>query len=82
MTEFWCSPSQRKITLTQTFGVSEKAWKMPGSRMFIDPKMQVPVEFRGADAVKRRYHGALRAEGAKVEHFVELINQQAKARWA
>ena len=34
----------KKITLTQTFGVSERAWKMPGSRMFIDPKMQVPVE--------------------------------------
>jgi D-alanyl-D-alanine carboxypeptidase (penicillin-binding protein 5/6) len=24
--------------------VSERAWKMPGSRMFIDPKMQVPVD--------------------------------------
>ena len=34
----------KKITLEQTFSVSERAWKMPGSRMFIDPKMQVPVE--------------------------------------
>jgi D-alanyl-D-alanine carboxypeptidase (penicillin-binding protein 5/6) len=34
----------KKITLQQTFGVSERAWKMPGSRMFIDPKMKVPVE--------------------------------------
>jgi len=33
-----------KITLQQTFPVSQRAWKMPGSRMFIDPKMQVPVE--------------------------------------
>ena len=34
----------RKIDLKQTLPVSERAWKMPGSRMFIDPKMQVPVE--------------------------------------
>ena len=32
----------KKITLEQKFPVSERAWKMPGSRMFIDPKMQVP----------------------------------------
>ncbi len=36
--------SAKKITLDQTFAVSERAWKMPGSRMFIDPKMQVRVE--------------------------------------
>jgi D-alanyl-D-alanine carboxypeptidase (penicillin-binding protein 5/6) len=34
----------KKITLEQTLPVSERAWKMPGSRMFIDPKMQVPVD--------------------------------------
>ena len=34
----------KKISLTQTLPVSERAWKMPGSRMFIDPKMQVPVD--------------------------------------
>ena len=34
----------KKIDLKQTFGVSERAWKMPGSRMFIDPKMMVPVD--------------------------------------
>ena len=34
----------KKIDLKQTFPISERAWKMPGSRMFIDPKMQVPVE--------------------------------------
>jgi D-alanyl-D-alanine carboxypeptidase (penicillin-binding protein 5/6) len=34
----------KKIDLKQTLPVSERAWKMPGSRMFIDPKMQVPVE--------------------------------------
>jgi len=34
----------KKISLEQTFPVSTRAWKMPGSRMFIDPKMNVPVE--------------------------------------
>ena len=34
----------KKITLEQKLPVSERAWKMPGSRMFIDPKMQVPVD--------------------------------------
>ena len=34
----------KKIDLKQTLPVSERAWKMPGSRMFIDPKMRVPVE--------------------------------------
>ena len=34
----------KKLDLKQTLPVSERAWKMPGSRMFIDPKMQVPVE--------------------------------------
>jgi D-alanyl-D-alanine carboxypeptidase (penicillin-binding protein 5/6) len=34
----------KKVTLEQKLPVSERAWKMPGSRMFIDPKMQVPVD--------------------------------------
>src|SRR6476620_1573219 len=34
----------RKITLQQALPVSERAWKMPGPRMFIDPKMRVPVD--------------------------------------
>lgn len=72
----------KKITLEQTFGVSEKAWKMPGSRMFIDPKMQVPVEDllkgmivqSGNDATMALAEGV----GGTVEHFVELMNRQAK----
>ena len=31
----------KKIDLKQTLPVSARAWKMPGSLMFIDPKMQV-----------------------------------------
>jgi D-alanyl-D-alanine carboxypeptidase (penicillin-binding protein 5/6) len=73
----------KKITLQQTFPVSQRAWKMPGSRMFIDPKMQVPVEDlikgmivqSGNDATVALAEGV----GSTVEHFVELMNQQAKA---
>ena len=63
-----------KITLTQTFPVSEKAWRMPGSRMFIDPKMQVPVEDLLNDASMALAEGV----GGSEERFVEMMNQQAK----
>ncbi len=73
----------RKITLTQTLPVSERAWKMPGSRMFIDPSMQVPVEDlikgmivqSGNDATVALAEGV----GGSVERFVQLMNEQAKA---
>ena len=72
-----------KITLTQTFGVSERAWKMPGSRMFIDPRMQVPVEdlIKGMIVQSGNDATVALAEGVagSVDRFVELMNQQAKA---
>eukprot|EP01036_Dinobryon_divergens_P041130 gene41130-54493_t len=72
----------KKISLTQTLPVSQRAWKMPGSRMFIDPKMQVPVEDlikgmivqSGNDATMALAEGV----GGTVEHFVEMMNAQAK----
>jgi D-alanyl-D-alanine carboxypeptidase (penicillin-binding protein 5/6) len=73
----------KKLDLNQKLAVSERAWKMPGSRMFIDPKMQVPVEDllkgmivqSGNDATVALAEGV----GGTVERFVELMNQQAKA---
>ncbi len=73
----------QKINLKQTFGVSERAWKMPGSRMFIDPKMQVPVEDlikgmvvqSGNDATMALAEGV----GGTAENFVKRMNEQAKA---
>ena len=73
----------KKISLTQTLPVSQRAWKMEGSRMFIDPKMQVPVEDlikgmivqSGNDATVALAEGV----GGSVENFVQLMNQQAKA---
>ncbi len=73
----------KKLTLEQKLPVSERAWKMPGSRMFIDPKMQVPVDDllkgmivqSGNDATVALAEGV----GGTVENFVRLMNEQAKA---
>jgi serine-type D-Ala-D-Ala carboxypeptidase (penicillin-binding protein 5/6) len=85
MTEYLVFDALRskKIDLKQTFGVSERAWKMPGSRMFIDPKMQVPVEDlikgmvvqSGNDATMALAEGV----GGSAEQFVKMMNEQAKA---
>jgi D-alanyl-D-alanine carboxypeptidase (penicillin-binding protein 5/6) len=72
----------KKIDMKQTFGVSERAWKMSGSRMFIDPKMKVPVEDlikgmivqSGNDATVALAEGV----GGTVERFVQMMNDQAK----
>ena len=69
----------KKIDLKQTLPVSERAWKMPGSRMFIDPKMKVPVEDlikgmivqSGNDATMALAEGV----GGSVERFVQLMNR-------
>ena len=72
----------KKIDLKQTMSVSPLAWKMPGSRMFIDPKMTVPVEDlikgmivqSGNDATVALAEGV----GGSVERFVQMMNEQAK----
>ena len=73
----------KKIDLKQTLPVSPRAWKMPGSRMFIDPSMQVPVDDlikgmivqSGNDATMALAEGV----GGTAERFVQLMNDQAKA---
>jgi D-alanyl-D-alanine carboxypeptidase (penicillin-binding protein 5/6) len=73
----------KKIDLKQRLPVSVRAWKVGGSTMFIDPKMTVPVDDlikgmivqSGNDATVALAEGV----GGTVEHFVELMNQQAKA---
>jgi len=72
-----------KLTLDQKLTVSERAWRMPGSRMFIQPNQQIPVEDllkgmivqSGNDATVALAEGV----GGTVERFVELMNQQARA---
>ncbi|TSE23505.1 D-alanyl-D-alanine carboxypeptidase DacC [Tepidimonas sediminis] len=72
-----------RLTLQQTLPVSERAWKMPGSRMFIEPRMQVPVEdlLKGMIVQSGNDATVALAEGVagSVERFVELMNQQARA---
>jgi D-alanyl-D-alanine carboxypeptidase (penicillin-binding protein 5/6) len=73
----------KKIDLKQGLPVSPRAWKMPGSRMFIDPSMQVPVDDlikgmvvqSGNDATVALAEGV----GGTAERFVQLMNEQAKA---
>ncbi len=73
----------KKLDIKQALPVSERAWKMPGSRMFIDPKMQVPVEDlikgmivqSGNDATMALAEGV----GGTAERFVQMMNEQAKA---
>ncbi len=73
----------KKIDLKQALPVSERAWKMPGSRMFIDPKMQVPVEdlIKGMIVQSGNDATVALAEGVSgsVERFVQRMNEQAQA---
>lgn len=73
----------KKIDLKQTMPISVRAWKIEGSHMFVDPKMHVPVEDlikglivqSGNDATIALAEGV----GGTVEHFVQMMNDQAKA---
>lgn len=72
----------KQITLEQTFTVSERAWRMPGSRMFVEPGMEIPVldllkgmiVQSGNDATTVLAEGV----GGSVEQFVSMMNDQAK----
>ncbi len=73
----------QRIKLKQTLPVSTRAWKMSGSRMFIDPTMQVPVEdlIKGMLVQAGNDATVALAEGVagSVERFVDWMNQQATA---
>ncbi|MBK6650017.1 MAG: D-alanyl-D-alanine carboxypeptidase [Betaproteobacteria bacterium] len=71
-----------KLNLQQKLPVSYRAWKMPGSRMFIDPKMQVPVEdlIKGMIVQSGNDATVALSEGVagNVERFVQMMNEQTK----
>ncbi|MDB5894018.1 MAG: peptidase [Rhodoferax sp.] len=73
----------KKLDLKQTLPISERAWQMPGSRMFIDPKMQVPVDDLIKGMIVQSGNDATmalaEAVGGSAERFVQLMNEQAKA---
>lgn len=72
----------KKLDLRQALPVSERAWKMPGSRMFIDPKMRVPVDDLIKGMVVQSGNDATvalaEAVSGSVERFVLLMNEQAR----
>jgi serine-type D-Ala-D-Ala carboxypeptidase (penicillin-binding protein 5/6) len=71
----------KKLTLTQTLPVSERAWKAEGSRMFIDPKQTPAVEslIRGMIVQSGNDASVALAEGiaGSEDLFAQLMNKQA-----
>lgn len=72
----------KKLTLTQTLPVSEKAWRAEGSRMFIDPKRPVTVDdlLRGMIVQSGNDASIALAEGVagSEEVFAQMMNKQAQ----
>jgi D-alanyl-D-alanine carboxypeptidase (penicillin-binding protein 5/6) len=75
---------QGNITLEETVAVSEKAWRTGGSRMFIEPGMQVSVEdlIRGmviqsgndaSVALAEHVAGSEDAFASLMNHYAELL---------
>ena len=71
-----------RLKLTETFPVSERAWRMAGSKMFVPLGGQVSVEdlIRGMIVQSGNDACIVLAEGisGSEEQFVELMNQKAK----
>lgn len=71
-----------RLALKQTLPVSDRAWRQPGSRMFIDTKMKVPVEdlLKGLLVQSGNDAAVVLAEGVagSEERFVQLMNEQAR----
>jgi D-alanyl-D-alanine carboxypeptidase (penicillin-binding protein 5/6) len=72
-----------KLTLDQTLPISERAWRMGGSKMFVQVGESVRVEdlIRGivVDSGNDACIVLAEAIAGSEEGFVELMNQQAKA---
>ncbi|QQG35396.1 MAG: D-alanyl-D-alanine carboxypeptidase [Micavibrio aeruginosavorus] len=73
---------QGRITLDQTFHISEKAWKTGGSRMFVQVGTDVKVEdlLRGVIVQSGNDATVALAEGlaGSEEAFAQAMNQKAK----
>ena len=71
-----------RLRLDQTFTVSETAWRMGGSRMFVEVGSQVPVEALCRGVIVQSGNDAciVLAEGmaGSERQFCELMNQKAR----
>lgn len=74
--------ASQRIALTDMVKISEKAWRMSGSRTYLDVNTTVPVEIllKGMIIQSGNDASVALAEyiGGSEEKFVELMNQQAK----
>jgi serine-type D-Ala-D-Ala carboxypeptidase (penicillin-binding protein 5/6) len=72
-----------RLALDQKLPVSERAQRQPGSRMFLQAGMKVPVEdlIKGLLVQSGNDAATVLAEGAagSEERFVQLMNEQAQA---
>lgn len=73
---------QKEITLTRELQVTTTAWRLPGSRMFLEPDTLVPVEqlLRGMIVVSANDATMTLAQGlaGSEEVFAERMNAQAR----
>jgi D-alanyl-D-alanine carboxypeptidase (penicillin-binding protein 5/6) len=73
---------EKRISLEQQVAVSERAWKAPGSRMFIQPGMPVTIEqlIQGMEVQSGNDACIALAEtvGGSEDVFVQMMNREAK----
>lgn len=73
---------QKRLTLQQTVVVSEKAWRAPGSRMFLEPGSEVSVEdlLKGLIVQSGNDAAIVLAEAVAGEEqeFVAMMNREAE----
>ena len=71
-----------RVKLTDTFPVSERAWRTQGSKMFVEVGARIPVEslIRGIIIQSGNDACVVVAEalGGSLEGFVDLMNKRAK----
>ncbi len=73
---------QKTLTLGQVVPVSERAWKQPGSRMFIEPRKPVTVEELLHGMITQSGNDACialtEAIAGSEEVFVQMMNREAQ----
>ena len=73
---------EKKLSPTQTVPVSERAWKTPGSRMFIEPKKPVTVDELLRGMIVQSGNDACIALAEAVagseEAFAQMMNREAQ----
>src|ERR1700759_267969 len=71
-----------RVKLSDTFSVSERAWRTQGSKLFVELGSRIPVESLLRGIIIQSGHDACvvvaEALGGTVEGFVVLMNKRAK----